>query len=210
MGSNLVLLFEAHHRLDPRLVRSLSSDDLDILRSIVRGSRPGADRVRALDALAIRGVADFTDVARTILSRSLEDMPTRTAAATILTRWRGAAAEPLILETLDRTRDEFLAGKPCGLLARIGGPLSLDTLNRRATSDADYVRRMAGFASTIIGHRVGLAGAELAIWYRHAIGRKTVHNTTCDSWHRSNTTLPGNPAFVICSLSAYQTRQLVV
>jgi hypothetical protein len=27
MGSNLVLLFEAHHRLDPRLVRSLSSDD---------------------------------------------------------------------------------------------------------------------------------------------------------------------------------------
>lgn len=163
MPDRLDLLFQTGHRLDEQAVGSLTSNDLDQLRSIASGAEPSPFRARAMDALVMAGTPDVADVLGEILENPRQDPAVRAAAATQLARTGRTEVEDILLRSLPATTDLVVRLKIVAALARVGSPFSLSEIDLLTHDPEPGMSKLATFSKSAIAYRAGLPGHEVPV-----------------------------------------------
>jgi hypothetical protein len=148
-----------HARASASAVDSLDPAAFSELSAIAGGAAHPEYRVRAMSLLAEAKPKYGERIFRAALRDQSADVTVRAAAATWLSRFAAAEAQPALLAALESEQSAPVRHKIIAGLARVGEEDALLALSELVRSDPN-VAVHAAFARSVIAHRVGVGGYE--------------------------------------------------
>jgi hypothetical protein len=146
---------------DPADTARAARVDWTRIREAVRRPLPGITRQQAIGALvAARHPGADRDL-QTVLANPAEPAPLRALAALSLIRLDSSQAETVLIQALGDPDERVLAAVTRAL-GRIGSERGLRAIEA-LTGLRGVAARQAGFAQSLIAHRLGLDGHELPV-----------------------------------------------
>lgn len=130
---------------------------------IVLGQDDSFPRGRAISMLAEGSRPDALSLLKQVLANTAEEPRFRRLAAIALWRLNTAEAREILLASLEEAKDPTLLDGLAKVLGRVGDERALKALEAARDRADGYLAEHIDFAASLIAHRLGLAGHDLAV-----------------------------------------------